>query len=241
MKHLCSIFLLSLVSLPGMTAEAKPSDDKQHWEGEAGLGYLATTGNSQTSTFNGKLDATHEKDVWRNNLTANMFYSSDGELKTAEKYFISGQSNYTYSKHMSLFARGSYEDDRFSGFEYQGTAIVGLGRRFLQETPTMTMDIEGGVGIRGFQEEGSASDSEGIVRVMGKYVWNFREKSRFSQELSSDIGDQFSVSKSITNLTAQLMGNFAINLGYTVKYTSEVPLGKQKTDTETTINLVYVF
>lgn len=105
----------------------------------------------------------------------------------------------------------------------------------------MTLDLEAGGGIKGYQEEGGNSKTEGIFRLAGKYAWDFREKSKFTQELSSDIGEQFTVDKSITSLTAQLRGNFAINLSYTVKYTSRVPEDKKKTDTETAINLVYVF
>jgi len=241
MKHLCGICLLGMVGLQGVAAEADPVGEKSHWDGEAGLGYVGTTGNTRTDTFNARVDMTHEKDKWRNNLAANTFYSKNSDLKTAEKYFISGQSNYSYSQHMSLFGRASYEDDRFSGYEYQTTATVGLGHRFLDARPSMTLDLEAGGGIKGYQEEGRNSETEGILRLAGKYVWDFREKSKFSQELSSDIGEQFTVNKSITSLTAQLRGNFAINLGYTVKYTSRVPEGKKKTDTETTINLVYVF
>ena len=244
MKYLCGVCLLSMISLQGVAAEVVPAEDKshrEHWAGEAGLGYVATTGNTVTSTFNAKADMTHDYNKWRNNLTGNTLYTQDDNVRTAEKYFISGQSNYNYSGHMFLFARGSYEDDRFSGYEYQATATMGLGHRFLDDISSMTLDLEAGGGIKGYQEEGKGSETEGIVRLAGKYVWNFREKSRFSQELSSDIGQNFTVTKSVTSLTVQLMGNFAINLGYTVKYSSEVPSDKVKTDTETTINLVYVF
>jgi len=242
MKYLlCSLCLLGFSSAQVGAAEAEVAANEKHWAGEAGLGYVATTGNTETSTFAAKLDATHEKEKWRNNLTANMLYTKSSEIKTAEKYFVSGQSNYKYATHMSLFGRASYEDDRFSGFEYQGTATAGLGYRFLSDIATMTLDVEGGGGIKGYQEEAQDSKTEGIVRVAGKYVWDFREKSKFTQELSSEFGKSFDVYKSISSLTAQLVGNFALNLGYTVKYTSEVPVGKEKKDTETTINLVYVF
>ncbi len=241
MKHLCGICLLGMVGLQGVAAEADLAVEKSHWDGEAGLGYVGTTGNTRTDTFNAKVDMTHEKDKWRNNLTANTLYTKNSDVKTAEKYFISGQSNYSYSGDMSLFGRASYEDDRFSGYEYQATATAGLGHRFLAVRPSITLDLEAGGGIKAYQEEGGDNKTEGVFRLAGKYAWDFREKSKFTQELSSDIGEQFTVSKSITSLTAQLMGNFAINLGYTVKYTSRVPQDKKKTDTETTINLVYVF
>ena len=237
----CGLCLLALSSVQVSAADADASADKKHWDGEAGLGYVATTGNTETSTFAAKLDATHEKEKWRNNLAANMLYTKSSEVKTAEKYFLSGQSNYRYATHMSLFARGSYEDDRFSGFEYQGTATVGMGYRLLADIDSMSLDLEAGGGIKAYQEEGRNGETEGIARLAGKYIWDFREKSKFTQEISSEFGKSFDVYKSISSLTAQLVGNFAINLGYTVKYTTEVPAGKEKKDTETTINLVYVF
>lgn len=240
-KRLYAGCLLAMINVQSTAAAVVPGGEKPHWNGETGLGYVATTGNTRTSTFNAKADLTHEQDQWRNNLTANMLYTQNSAVKTAEKYFVSGQSNYRYSGHMSLFSRASYEDDRFSGYEYQGTATVGLGHRFLAARPSMTLDVEAGAGIKAYQEDGQKRVTESVFRLAGKYVWNLREKSKFSQELSSDIGKQFTVNKSITSLTAQLLGNFAINLGYTVKYTSRVPANKKKIDTETTINLVYVF
>ena len=231
----------ALFAVQAMAAREEAQKSPKHWNGEAGLGYVATTGNTETTTFAAKLDATHEKENWRNNIAANTLYTKNAQTKTAEKYFISVQSNYRYSPRMFFFGRASYEDDRFSGFEYQGTLTAGLGYRFLVDRPDMALDTEAGAGIKAYREEGRDQESEAIGRLAGKYVWDFREKSKFTQEVSADFGDSFDVYKSVTSLTAQLVGNFAINLGYTVKYTTAVPAGKEKKDTETTINMVYVF
>jgi len=57
-----------------------------------------------------------------------------------------------------------------------------------------------------------------------------------------DVGEDTTVTKSVTALTAQINGSLATKITYTIKNTSDVPTDDiEKTDTETAVTLVYSF
>ena len=234
--------ILLLVGLALTSGLALAADEKEPaWKGEVGAGYIATTGNSDTSKINVKAEGTLEKEKWRHYIKATALNSDSNGVTDAEKYFISGKSDYTYKENSYVFGRADYETDKFSGFEYQYTVTAGIGHRYLKDYPSMTLDADAGIGFKGFEAEGQSSETEALGRFAAKYIWGFREKSNFNQELSAEFAESFDVYKSITGLTLQIMGSFALGVSYTVKYTSKVLPGFEKTDTETTINLLYTF
>lgn len=59
--------------------------------------------------------------------------------------------------------------------------------------------------------------------------------------MASDIGSDTTITRAVTALQADIVGNLAMKLSYTVEHTSQVPVGVEKTDTETAASLVYSF
>lgn len=244
-----AVSVLTAASLPysALTLAAEADAEKSPWKSSAELGYVMTTGNSETSTTNAKFDATHEKDAWRHNVHAEAFGAkttdsvTDIETTSAERYQLSGKSDYKYSEFNYVFGLINYDKDRFSGFEYQTTAAVGYGRRLLNDDD-MTLDLEVGPGIRIIKLDGAAdSDSEGVLRMAAKYKWNISPTSTFTEDFSIDAGSDLTVSKSVTALTAKVNSSLAMKISLTLRNNSEVPIGKEETDTETAVTLVYSF
>ena len=65
----------SLYSRP-LAAQADP------WSGEVGVGYLATSGNSDTTSLNGKLALDYVSGPWKNAFAGSAINSSDDEGST---------------------------------------------------------------------------------------------------------------------------------------------------------------
>lgn len=216
------------------------------WSGDMEAGYVSTSGNTEETSVKGRLDVNRETAEWRYNVHFDSLNNeSDGE-RTAEKYFASNRLGYQFDERNYVFGYASYDEDHFSGFDFQATVSAGYGRRLLN-TETMQWDLEVGPGYRfskvdaeGTPEDGDESE-EAILRVFSKYEWSFTETSKFSQELSSEAGDDNTISKSITALQVRVIGALALKLSYTVKYTEEVPSDKEHADTETAVTLLYSF
>lgn len=183
---------------------------------------------------------TNERDHWRHNLALEALNSEEDDDTIAERYLATWQSDYKFSEHEYLFGRVAYEDDKFSGYEYRVTETVGYGRRVLDRS-NMTLDLEAGPGARQSKLEDGNTENEFVTRLAARYAWQISEHAKFTEDLSSDIGKDAAITKSVTGLQAKINGNLAMKVTFTVENTSDVPDGVDKTDTETAVTLVYGF
>ena len=210
------------------------------WTGEAELGVVVTSGNTETQTINAKGKVVNEREKWKHTGTVEALNTADDERTTAEKYIVSAQSDYKFSEYKYMFARVNYEDDRFSGYDYQVSETLGYGQRVIHE-PDLTLDLEGGPGARQSKVTNGDSENEAILRLSGDLVWKISDSAEFSEALSTEIGEDQTITKSVTALKSQIAGSLAMKVSLTVKNTSDVPPGTEKTDTETALTLVYSF
>lgn len=63
----------------------------------------------------------------------------------------------------------------------------------------------------------------------------------FMQSISTEIGSDSTISRSESALSSDIVGNLAMKLALNIKHQSEVPVGNEKTDTETSMTIVYKF
>ncbi len=246
-KGLASLMLAS--SITSVNAIEFAGND---WEGVAELGAVVTYGNTETQTLNGKLGVTNDRDKWRHNvqletLKATSTDNADNDTTTAERYLISGKSDFKFSSNKYAFATIQYEDDRFSGLNYRTTEAIGYGQRII-ERKTLLLDLEVGPGARQSQPKGVDGNgeslgliSEFIVRAAGRLEWKITNTTAFSQALVSDFGDDSTLTKSVTALAAQIVGNLAMKVSLTLRLNSDPPSGVQKDDAESALTLVYNF
>lgn len=221
-------------------AETTKTDDT--WKGNVELGYVKTGGNTDTESLNTKARAERDGETWRHKLNLEALKSSDDGTTTAERYIISGQSDYKLKgKKNFFFVYVSYEEDKFSGYDYQLTEAIGYGRRVI-ESNNMTLDLEIGPGARQSKVEDTGdTDKQTLVRGAARYLWKITDHSKFTEDLTADAGEDVTVTKSVTGLSAQINSSLASKLTYTIKNTSKVPPGVKKTDTELAVTLVYSF
>lgn len=210
------------------------------WTGEAELGVVVTSGNTETQTINAKGKVVNESNQWKHTGTLEALNTADDERTTAEKYVLSAKSDYKFSEYKYMFARINYEDDRFSGYDYQVSEALGYGQRVIHE-PDLSLDLEGGPGARQSKLKDGDSDNEAILRLAANLVWKLSDSAEFSEDLSTEIGEEATITKSVTALKSQIAGSLAMKVSVTIKNTSDVPPDTEKTDSETALTLVYSF
>ena len=216
------------------------ADGGSKWNGEAELGIVSTSGNTDTSTIHLNTKLENEREQWKHLLLFNTLNSSNEGASTAERYVLVAKSDYKIDAVSYAFGRFSYEDDRFSGFDYQATETIGYGRHLIQE-PTLKLSVEGAPGMRQSKAENASRDNEGILYLSGNLEWNIGPTSLFTEELFTEIGQDITITKSVTGLKSQIIKDLAMKFTFTAKHTSKVPAQKKKVDTETAISLVYSF
>lgn len=227
--------------------------EQKDWNASAELGLLFTSGNTKTETFKTKLSASRDYQNWRHKAVLDYYRSeqedqSNGEsIVTGDKFFLSGQSNYKFSpeSRSSIFVFGSYEEDRFSGYDYQGTVAVGYGARY-RYSPTLYADYEVGPGysINKPIIDGVAQDQESsaILRLAGSVVWDITKTSKLNALAASEIGEDNTKSRAELSISANVNSRLALKFSVAGTHNSNLTdPSLEKLDTETAVTLVYSF
>ncbi len=245
MKKNCYALVLTGLLVVSGSVVAQAEKKSSPWKGDVELGFIQTTGNTETQTAALKIDVTYEVAQWRHNVSA-AGYGAEAEdaagnsFVSAERYELSGQSDYKFNEYDFVFALIKLEKDRFSGFEYEHIISAGYGRKVIKQND-MELNLEIGPGVRLFKVDNGVSDEEGLVRLAGKYWWQITANSRFTQDLSFDIGEDITSTESITGIQANINRTLALKFTYAIRSKSKVPVNIEKTDTEIAMTLVYSF
>ncbi|MFT7560911.1 MAG: putative salt-induced outer membrane protein [Flavobacteriales bacterium] len=256
---------LSFCALSSLTCGAIAEETKP-LSLDVELGIIATSGNTETSSVKTKFNIKQDFKKFKTHYIAEALYKEDqiefeleGETqkekrKSAERYFLSGQIDFKLdSEHKGLFGFASYEDDRFSGYEYQGTLALGFSNR-LFDYDQSHLDYSVGPGIAFSKTEdvfdaddnliAGESTQTAVVRASIDYLYNISETAKFTQTISSDIAAEQTKNtktKSETAVTANLSSAFALKAAFVVNHNTHAPLGKRHADTQTSLTVVYSY
>lgn len=240
LKPLAAAIALALAS----TATAESRD----WKGEGELGMLITSGNSESTSINSRLGLMHEVERWRNTGEFRSAFAEAGDRTSAEKYRLALESDYKFTERQYWFVRGVYDDDRFSGYAYQSNLTTGYGNRVWEQGERSFLDLSIGGGYRHDRLEvanadGERTEEEAIGRLAGQFDYGLSANALFRQKLSTEVGfeDNDTISLSETSVQATVVGNLSMKVAYLVEHVSDAPAGTEKTDTETSLTLLYGF
>ncbi len=246
------ITLLLLGStLPLAAADETVEDAASPWTGSLGLAYLATSGNSDTTTFGLDFKMERAPTPWGLEVIAAFNRADEDSVKTAERYLVGVRAKRSLSERFDLFAGVSGERDVFAGIDPRYVVEAGvlyralrgpthllsfdLGATWTDETQVQTLpdgaEVETGV------------DYLGAVAGLA-YEWKISDAASFVQRLifypNFDDSDDWRLSSN-TGLSAAVNSWLAVKLDYGLRYRSR-PIGdNDTTDTTTKVSLVASF
>lgn len=216
------------------------AEEQGPWAGTASLGFLSTSGNTDTTSYNTAFEVSYTKDLWKHTLDGAANGADESDTTTAEAYQAGWKSDYSFSETSYLFGQLIWRKDRFSGVDQQTSGAAGYGRRLI-DTPVHLLSAEIGAGYRMLDFADNTSGDSAIVTLGMDYKWTFSETSNFDQGISVEAGSDNTFIESVSAVRARLLGDFAIVFSYTVRHNTDVPAGSQKTDKLTAISLEYAF
>ncbi|MDI9244564.1 DUF481 domain-containing protein [Marinobacter sp. CHS3-4] len=231
-----------------MPLTVQSQEETDTWQGEAEVGALITSGNTEETNIKSRFAVKHEVAKWRNNAEIRTNYSETADNTTAEKYRLVSESDYKFSERQFWFVRGFYEDDRFSGYEFRSSLTTGYGNRVWSEGKRSFLDITLGAGYRLDKlevpnSEGTKDEDDLIGRLAAQYDQAMSETALFRQQVSAERGfdTDSTLIESETSLQANIVGSLSMKAAYRVQYFSEPPAEAEKTDTELSVSLLYGF
>ena len=234
---------------------AVPPADVDDWALRALAGYTKTSGTSDTTAFNGVFHVAHTVDQWKFLFGAQALYSSTQNVPSAQDLGAEFQTNYNISDRLYWFGGLSYDNNKFSGFQYQEMIDTGVGYQFFKDADTK-LSAQVGIGEMRQQPElvttnpfyppgplmfrtplGSTSNVAATAAV------NFEHSFNDSTKLLANGSIVSSSANTLTTLGVGLQVKMSHRLSLVAAYqlisNSKVPDGISKSSGLTTLNLAY--
>lgn len=211
----------------------------ESWKGAVELGFLATSGNTDSRTLNAKLQTAYESERFKNNFVVSAITNEQNDVSSAERYTVGDKLDYKLSDLDYLFAAVDYEKDLFGGVRERTSEALGYGRRLLTGE-VHQLEVEAGLGARQTQAQLTrVRDNEFIGRLAGRYLWTLSATSAFQQSLKSEIGADNTFTEAVSEIKFNVVGRLFAGFSYTLRNNSDVPVGTERTDAFTALTLSY--
>ncbi len=223
-----------------MTVAADEDSAPKGVSGSAEFGLVVTSGNTENSTTNGKFEISNDLEKWLHFAKLDVVTAKTDGTSTAERYLLNIKSDYKLDEEQFLFAALTYDIDKFSGFDSQTTFAVGYGRK-LYDTKEFKLSAEIGPGYRVNKLDAGGDESETVLHVGAKSKYVLNESSHFVGDVSVDSGSDQTITIINLGYVNKLSNALALKIGYNYKNSSTVPFGTEKTDTITSVSLLYSF
>ena len=212
------------------------------WSGVGELGYVKTTGNTDSSALNVRLEFIRTTENWRYRFAGTALTTSEDGNKDNERYTAEAQADRKLDEKSYVFGVYRYDADKFGSYDPSQTATVGYGRE-LMKSENHVLKGEIGVGYRKLDERLTGeSESDAILRFLLDDAWQVFKTTSWTNRLLVETGSNNTFTQWNTGLTVSMTDAFAIKVGFELRNNSKVPPGDtEKTDTITSVNLVYNF
>ena len=246
--RICTLLSAILASAPALAEDPPPP-----WSGEVTAGLVSTSGNSETTTANAKVQVVYAAEIWRNTFDASLIKAEQTskvtgiEEVTAERYFVGDKADFNLTDKDYLFLQLEFEKDLAGPIRERTSETAGYGRKVLTG-PEHLLEAELGVGMRQTESQiviptapTAVKEDDLIGRARVAYRWNFTETSYLGETVKAESGDSNTFTESVTEARLALVGKLYALASYTVRNNSDVPAGTEKTDTITAFSLGWTF
>lgn len=224
-----------LVMMSGAPAYAQ-------WTGKGEAGVAVASGNTQSKTANAKVALGLKDDRWEHSASLSGLYVRNSGDTTAQRWEVSGQTRFSFSRHTFWFGGLRYEEDRFSGFNHQGVVTTGIGRKFI-DTERTKISGQVGLGYKFSRIPDGSPDSSDDGTSTGVLSLDVDHRLNGSTSLFNHFGAETTSDNNFlrneVGVSVKMSDRLALAVAYSLRYNTDPPAGFQKRDSLSTINLVY--
>lgn len=215
------------------------------WQGKGEAGIVFARGNTVTDTINLKLGLDKTVNRWKHELGLAALRAATSGETTADRYLGTWQSSYAFSERSFWFGGLRYENDQFSGFAYSASATTGLGHKFI-DSERVKLAGQVGVGYRRIKTEPVPPEPGEIHGdVIGTAGLNFEAQlsatTKLVDKFTAESGAENTLFTNFIGVEVKMSTALALAVGLDVRHNTSPPSPLKKTDTLTTVNLVYAF
>ena len=250
----CLLCCVTLAPMAVLADDPPPPPPQGVWTGKGQLGFLASQGNTQSSSANAAIDMGLLVDPWEHKFHLGGLYGKSAGVVAAERWDANWQSNYDFTPVLFGFGALRYQHDQFSGFQYQASETAGAGYKIIN-TGNTKLSAQAGVGYRELRPENLVKNGSGavIARILLPtdnsvvftagldYSQAFTSTTTLSNKLLVEVGSGDKLITDTLALTVKMSTRLALSLGYSLQDNTQPPAGLKKIDSVETANLVFAF
>lgn len=218
----------------------KDGNKEKRFSGNIDAGIQIANGNTKKQDVNSSAKINYKGDGWSNTLSLSARGSEEGNVRTNEEYKVNNQTKYDITKKAYSFLELEYVNDRFSGYDYRNSELLGLGYKFYN-SDSLTITGETSVGARQSQLSDNSKESSLLGKVGAKAEWKMTKNITLSQDINSSFGAESVISTWDTNIKTKLTDAVYLKFNYNLQHIDDVPAGVQHIDTFTSIGVGYEF
>jgi putative salt-induced outer membrane protein YdiY len=220
------------------------------WYTSAEMGAITTSGNTNGTSFTGKVDARHETSNWSNEYIASGFLKEDeiinadgsrSKQRSAERFALSAKAAFKLlTEGTRAFVLASHQVDKFGAYTRYSSLSIGHGSQWYK-SDDKSLDVEIGPGyFHGMHGDGT-DDSGLTVRGAALFRWNLSPSAWFAQNVSVERGTSNMHSIAETSISTKITDTMQMKAGFSLRNDTNVPVDKKNTDTQTSLTMVYSF
>ena len=224
------------------------------WDGGGELGFAATRGNSVNESLNGRFKVQYTHGDWihaldlfglRSSAEHRVEDANGGIVRerdtTANRYTAGLKSALKLGEHRQFTTALRYERDDFATYSYQQSASVGYGARIMDGDRTR-LDLQIGPGFRrAHHVEDDRTESGMIGRGYIGLKFDLTENTELENTLLVESGTSNTFAQNDLGVSVTMNSHLALKAGWQARHNSDVAPDRKRTDTLTTMNVVYRF
>lgn len=218
---------LSVVLAAAIRTLAEEEESQSSWRTRVEVSYVKASGNTDTETLSGKLEAKKEGDVNRYFVKGSVLQAEDDDEETADKWLLDGRWERLFTERFFGFLTASYLRDEFSGYDYRVAGGPGLGCDFIK---TKEHQLKGLFSVPyyydKFSEGDEDSDSYAAGKAAAEYMWQilgnliFRENADYL--VSFEDKNKYFIN-SETAIEVKVNTRVSLGISYIFAYQNDLP------------------
>lgn len=235
--------ILALGALP-LLAQETEEEEEPLWAGSLGLAWVATSGNTDTTTLGLNFALDRKPEPWGLELVARGNRADDSGVTTAENYLVSARAVRKLSTRWDAFGGLAWAKDPFAGFDSQTVASAGAIYTAI-DSKRMLLSFDMGLAYTWEDRVPPAEDVNFAGGLLGlSWEWKLGANSKFTERLvvlpNFDDTDDWRL-QSLTAIESAINDWLALRLGFDLRYRNQPIDDADSTDTTSTASVVINF
>ena len=221
--------------------------DKNVWSGTVELGLDQARGNTDNNSYKAGIALLGKPGIWEHANDIKLLKRSSENVDYIESSKARLTSRRPFSERSYFFTGLGYLDDGFDGFTEQYSVSLGYGLKLLDNAKTQ-WDTSLGIGYRTTSELKSFADGEevkgknlnGAVMVfVSGFEYRLTDNTALVDDLRLESGDDNTYLENEAALLVSMNAKLALKAGVLVKHNTSPGPDATRTDTITSLSLVY--